>query len=165
MYLVIDSSTSGYLVGGFVHRNFVYNQNPIKMNKVIKSIITFLTLSGVLFLIAPLSLAATSGDGEIGEPIIIDPEIMEGGCHTRTLVVVPIEAYYYSSQNLVQITLCCQIDNLTVRLTNLSTLQTSVYDVSPTGTTNLLILYGTGPYSIEFFVDGALHYTGYFISH
>lgn len=135
------------------------------MNKVIKSILAILTLSGVLFILAPLSFAATSGDGETGEPIIIDPEIMEGGCHTRTPVVVPIEAYYYSSLNLVQVTLCCQIDDLSVRLTNLSTQQSAIFGISSTGTTYLPILYGIGPYSIEFFVDEVLQYSGSFITY
>lgn len=122
----------------------------------------------IVSLFCAISLAAMSsnkddGEEEEGEEIIINPDIIhDNGGKARAPMFIPFEAFYFYSQNQIQLNILYPVDNLTVRLNNLYTGQSSSYNAPSIGIIYLPIAHGIGLYSIEFYINNTLQYSGYF---
>lgn len=101
-------------------------------------------------------------DEEVGEEIIITPYHTNGESHSRSGVVIPFEAHYLSSFNCVRLDILSHMESVRVQLSNLYTGQTSFFSIVSAGTFFLPITHGAGLYSIEFYINNTLQYSGYF---
>lgn len=88
--------------------------------------------------------------GEAGDPIF------------RSGVIVPIEAYYCAENQQIRICFIYNVETVSVRLTNLTTLSSNIYLFdSSIGNCLLPITMGSGNYRIEFLTEDGLSFQGF----
>lgn len=134
------------------------------MKKTSLKLLFTLLATAFALCVSSLSLfAVTPDDEEDGEEIIILPDIQEGGCHTRTPLLIPIEATLFKSQSLISLDLLFPIDGLTAKLTNITTGQSTTSSISGLDHCLLPVALGDGAYHLEFILNNEPTYHGYFI--
>ena len=117
----------------------------------------------LIFSLTPaIASQAHDGEDEDGEEIVVLPDIQQGGCHTRMPALIPIQATLLRALSLIHIELLFPIDNLSVKLTNLSTEQSAVYPAGSTLDIYLPVPFGEGPYKIEFLIENDSVFSGFF---
>lgn len=123
-----------------------------------------LTLAAsLIFSLTPaIASQAHDGEDEDGEEIVVLPDIQQGGCHTRMPALIPITATLIKAQSLIYIELLYPVDDLSIRLTNLSTGNSSIIDLGATQNGFIPVTFGTGLYRIEFLINEETNYYGFF---
>lgn len=117
-----------------------------------------LTVLSALLFFSPFIVAYADDEGDE-----IDVTVLSSGeSDSRTINTVPIQAFYYSTQSMVQVRFSDNIGDVTIQLTNITTGDsgTQVCD-SYSGSTLVPVIYGRGTYCIGFSTAGEF-YIGYF---
>ena len=133
--------------------------------KQLKTSLRLLALAAAFFFLFTPTTAATTSDGEEedGEEIVINyQEIYDQGGNNRIPAFIPVSATLLKTQSLVHIELLYPIENLSIKLTNLSSGQNSVIAIGNLLDFNIPITFGEGSYRVEFLVDDVPNYFGYF---
>lgn len=132
---------------------------------------SFLRLAFVVITLFTTSQAsavtfADNNEDENGEEIIINPEVIhDGGGLFRSPEVIPIIATFYKNLSIIHIEMIemdYSITSLSIRLTNLSTGQASVYTISSPSSCTIPVLFGMGYYYLEVRTDIGNTYSGVF---
>lgn len=76
--------------------------------------------------------------------------------------LIPITATLIKAQSLIYIELLYPVDDLSIRLTNLSTGNSSIIDLGATQNGFIPVTFGTGLYRIEFLINEETNYYGFF---
>ena len=130
-----------------------------------QSLICLLLAFLICFTMPAMAMPVSSqDDNEVGEEIIITPYYTNGESHSRSGVIIPFDAHYLSSFNCVRLDILSPMENVSVQLSNLYTGQTSFFSIVSAETIFLPITHGTGLYSIEFYINNTLQYSGFFIT-
>lgn len=129
----------------------------------LKLLFTLLATAFSFCISSPSIFAVSPDDEKDGEEIIIIPDIQEGGCHTRTPSLIPIEATLFKSQSLISLDLLFPIDGLTAKLTNITTGQSATFSISDLDHCLLPVTLGDGAYHLEFILNNEVPFHGFFI--
>lgn len=113
-------------------------------------------------LLAP-STYTFADDGDDDGDVINIEYIGSGQSHSRSQVEIPIRASFFSSQSVVGIVFLDYLGTVSVRMTNLSVGNSSVFVVdSSWGSCILPVSFGPGSYSIEFLTVDGSRFQGFF---
>ncbi|MBQ3742480.1 MAG: hypothetical protein II858_01340 [Bacteroidales bacterium] len=135
------------------------------INKLLKTPLLMLAFAAsFLFLFTPATATTTSdGEEEDGEEIVVNyQEIHDQGGHNRIPAFIPISATLLKTQSLVHIELLYSIENLSIKLTNLSTGQNTIFAIGNNLDGYFPITLGEGFYHLEFLVENEVRYFGNF---
>lgn len=135
----------------------------MKSTSIKTSILLLVIAAPLLFFCTPaIAALLINDDDNDNEEIIVLPDIQEGGSYTRAQAIIPITATFVRDQSLICLEILFPIENLSVRLTNLSTGQTISYPVGDATDFYIPVSLGTGPYRIDFLINNGTYYYGYF---
>ena len=135
----------------------------MKSTSIKTSILRLVFAAPLLFFCTPaIAALLINDDDNDNEEIIVLPDIQEGGSYTRAQAIIPITATFVRDQTLICLEILFPIENLSVRLTNLSTGQTISYPVGDATDFYIPVSLGTGPYRIDFLINNETYYYGYF---
>jgi len=130
-------------------------------NNIMKQIIKIILSCLFLVFSYDVCFAQNSGDGDNKLPLVITHTI--GRPVTRTLDIIPMNAYYDTSTECVFTTFAQNIGTVTITLTNEATGETSTTTVdSSLGTSTIQISGTSGSWHVVYATSGGSTYEGDF---